>query len=341
MPNAKHRPLIVPIFIPHLGCPHQCIFCQQKTITSQSDPKINKQEIVKILETAINSPKFHANRNPQVAFYGGTFTNLSLGLMEKLLDEVSPYIKKGFFNAIRVSTRPDTLDSERLEMMKYYGVRTVELGTQSMDDNVLRLSKRGHSADDTVNAVHQLQHFGFKVGIQLMPGLPGDSNKIFKTTVTKILQLKPDMVRLYPALVIKGTKLAQLYLENKYKPLELKEAVETCIESCIRFEAQNIPVIRIGLMSSPDLLEKGAVLAGPWHPSFGFLVRSGLYRNSITPLLPESGVLSKITISVQSKEESLLRGHQNSGIQWIEQQTGAKDIKIEADDNIPFGIIRF
>ena len=340
MPKAKHRPLIVPIFIPHLGCPHQCIFCQQKTITSQSAPKINKQEIVKILETAINSPKFNANRNPQVAFYGGTFTNLSLGLMEKLLGEVHPYIKKGFFNAIKVSTRPDALDSERLEMMKYYGVRTVELGTQSMDDNVLRLSKRGHSADDTVKAVRQLQDFGFKVGIQLMPGLPGDSNKIFKTTVTKILQLKPDMVRLYPALVIKGTRLAQLYLENKYKPLELKEAVETCIETCVRFEAQNIPVIRIGLMSSPDLLEKGTILAGPWHPAFGFLVRSGIYRNKIKPLLPESGVLSKITISVQSKEEPLLRGHKNSGLQWIEQQTGARDIKIETDDNIPFGIIR-
>ena len=157
MPERKLRPLIVPIFIPNQGCPHRCIFCEQEKITSQPGEAINRTHVERILDKAIHSKDFHLWRRPEVAFYGGTFTRLSLDLMEELLETAAYYIKQGFFQSIRVSTRPDALDENRLAVMKGYGVLTVELGAQSMDEHVLKLSKRGHTAEDTVKAVQVLK----------------------------------------------------------------------------------------------------------------------------------------------------------------------------------------
>ena len=335
------KPLIVPIFIPNLGCPNRCIFCEQEKITSQSSHKINREHVKKVLDKAINSKNFDVRREPEVAFYGGTFTRLPLGRMKELIEAVVPYIRKGFFRSIRVSTRPDALDKERLEVMKGYGVNTIELGAQSMDDEVLLLSQRGHTAEDTVRAVQILKRMGFRVGIQLMPGLPGDSNEKFRSTITQVIALQPDMVRLYPALVIRGTELAIWYKEGKYQPLRLEDAVDICIESCIQLESKDIPVIRVGLMSSPSLLEKGQIIAGPWHPSFGFLVRSGMHQKKIEPLLPMPGTALKIIIIAPKREIPLVRGYKNQGIMWIENRTGAKIVKVKSDDSIPPGRVRF
>ena len=334
------KPLIVPIFIPNQGCPNRCIFCEQEKITSQSSQKINREHVVDILDKAINSKTYNVSRKPEVAFYGGTFTRLPLGRMRELIEGVVPYIRKGFFQSIRISTRPDALDKERLEEMKNYGVDTIELGSQSMDDEVLSLSQRGHTAEDTVRAVRILKKIGFRVGIQLMPGLPGDSDEKFRSTITKVINLQPDMVRLYPALVIRGTELAIWYEEGKYQPLSLEDAIDICIDSCIQLESEDIPVIRIGLMSSLSLLEKGQIIAGPWHPSFGFLVRSGVHQKRIKPFLPRPGTASKIRIIVPKREIPLLRGYKNQGIKWIEARTGTKVVKVESDDSIPPGRVR-
>jgi len=334
------KPLIVPIFIPNQGCPNRCIFCEQEKITSQSSQNINREHVVDILDKAINSKNYNVSRKPEVAFYGGTFTRLPLGRMRELIEGVVPYIRKGFFQSIRISTRPDALDKERLEEMKNYGVDTIELGSQSMDDEVLSLSQRGHTAEDTVRAVRILKKIGFRVGIQLMPGLPGDSDDKFRSTITKVINLQPDMVRLYPALVIRGTELAIWYEKGKYQPLRLEDAIDICIDSCIQFESEDIPVIRIGLMSSLSLLEKGQIIAGPWHPSFGFLVRSGVYQKRIKPFLPRPGTASKIKIIVPKREIPLLRGYKNQGIKWIEARTGTKVVKVESDDSIPPGRVR-
>jgi len=212
---------------------------------------------------------------------------------------------------------------------------------QSMNNNVLTLSKRGHTAEDTVRAVQILKEFGFKVGAQLMPGLPGDTKETFQSTIRQVIDLRPHMSRLYPALVIRGTTLARWYRDKRYQPMALEEAVQICMESCILLEAENIPVIRIGLMSSPSLLEDGQIVAGPWHPAFGFLVRSGVYRKNLESILPRPGDVSQIKISVQRKAIPLLRGFKNQGLKWIENKTQARVIKVDSDDSIPFGMARF
>ena len=276
--------LIIPIFIPNQGCPNRCVYCKQETITNQSNQPVHAINIKKILDEAIKSNRFDASADPEVAFYGGTFTKLSKGRMEELLGAVAPYVRKGFFRSIRVSTRPDELDVERIALMKRFGISTVELGAQSMDEEVLKLTKRGHTVKDTIESVQLLKRHGLRVGIQLMPGLPGDSEERFMKTVEKVVELQPNMVRLYPTIIICGTELERWYNEKRYQPLELEEAVNICQKACVRFEKEGIPVIRIGLMSSPTLLEKGEIVAGPWHRSFGFLVRSGIHQKKIEPL---------------------------------------------------------
>ncbi len=334
------RPFIVPIFIPNMGCPHRCIFCEQQRITSQASQDLKGKDIEDILDRVIRSRNFNQLMVPEIAFYGGTFTGLPVDRMEEFLEVAARYTKGGPFLSIRVSTRPDALDPERLKIMKSNGVRTVEVGAQSMDDQVLRLSRRGHSAQDTVKAVEVLKRYGFRVGIQLMPGLPGDSKEKFHETITRVIDLGPHSVRLYPALIIRGTGLARLYREGRYRPLDLTEAVDICLEGCMRLENEGIPVIRIGLMASPSLLEEGQIVAGPWHPAFGFLVRSAIHQKMIGPDLPGPGTASHIRILAPQRDIPLVRGHRNQGLRLIEKKTGASVLGVQADNTIPRGRVR-
>ena len=338
--GTRKRALIVPIFIPNEGCPYRCIYCQQEKITSQSTYLVDESTIKHTLHNAINSTGFDASREPEVAFYGGTFTRLSVGRMKEMLKAAAPFVREGLFKSIRVSTRPDSIQEEQLHLMRELGVATVELGTQSMDDGVLELSRRGHTARDTIESVHLLKAHGFRVGIQLMPGLPGDSEEIFMKTVGEVIKLCPDMVRLYPTLVIKGTALATWYMENRYHPLSLDAAVRLCQESCVRLEQKGIPVIRIGLMSSPNLLAGDAIVAGPWHAAFGFLVRSGIHQEKIASCLPRRGVADQIRLRVPSAEIPLVRGHKNRGLRLIEEKTGARVVGMIGDDAVPSGQVR-
>ncbi|MBC8176420.1 MAG: radical SAM protein [Deltaproteobacteria bacterium] len=334
------KPLIIPIFISHSGCPHRCIFCDQEKITSQSVRAVGSDYVRKVLEKAISSKRFDIRRNPEVAFYGGTFTGLPKDRMTGLLEAVSPYIRDRFINSIRVSTRPDFIDEERLKIMKAFHVRTVELGVQSLDEEVLSMAQRGHTAGDVIRAVQMLKRGGFKVGIQLMPGLPGDSEERFRATIEKVIGLNPDMVRLYPALVIEGTGLARMYAEGSYRPLTLEKAVNLCAQGVARLEVNGIPVIRIGLMSSPSLLEERRIVSGPWHTAFGFLVRSAIHQKAVEPDLPASGTAEEIRIFAPAREISLIRGYKNRGIRIIEEKTGAKVLGITVDDNLPGGRVR-
>jgi histone acetyltransferase (RNA polymerase elongator complex component) len=338
--EKRFKPLIVPIFIPNQGCPHRCVFCEQRKITSQFERSITGKYVEKIIGQAVNSDKFDVQRKPEIAFYGGTFTRLPFARMLELLRAAAHYLNKGLFYSIRVSTRPDAIDARCLDIMRGYGVRSVELGAQSMDNRVLSLTKRGHTAEDTTNSVQMLRDYGFHVGIQLMPGLPGDSEETFLSTIEKVIDLNPNMVRIYPALVIRGTELATWYKRGEYEPLGLDQAIRICVEGCKRLETNNIPVIRIGLMSSPSLVSKGEVLAGPWHPSFGHLVRSGLYRNNIESQLPKLGSASEIRVFVPSRDIPLIRGYKNQGLRWIERKTGANVLGIDTDDSLIQGRVR-
>jgi histone acetyltransferase (RNA polymerase elongator complex component) len=332
---------IIPIFIPHQGCPHRCLFCQQNTITDRTQGIPSADGIRNIIELALQSKRFPGIGQGEVAFYGGTFTALPNTTMRRILDAVRPFLKNGTLQSIRLSTRPDALGTDKLRILESYGVSTVELGVQSMDDKVLLLSQRGHSASDTVTAFRVLKERGFKAGAQLMPGLPGDSPERFMETIDKVVALKPDMARLYPALVIRGTKLAQWYKQGTYTPLGLEETVNLCKEACIRLEDAGISVIRIGLMSSPSLLKQGEIMAGPWHPSLGFLVRSAIHLQKVKPSLPFLGKKSSIVLFAPEKETPLIRGHKNKGIQQIEAITGASVKGVLSDNSIPAGEIAF
>lgn len=250
---------------------------------------------------------------------------------------MNPYIRQGYFKTIRISTRPDAIDKKRLDLIKDLGVSIVELGVQSLDDKILKASKRGYTAKDAIAAVHMLNDHGFKVGIQLMPGLPGDSYNRFVKTIEAVSRLKPDMVRLYPVLVIKGTELERLYNEKVYQPLSLDEAVLICQTSCIHLEGKGIPVIRMGLMSSPSLLAEGQIVAGPWHHAFGFLVRSSIHLRTIEPYLPLHGTVSRFGIRAPSREIPLIRGYKNQGLGLIMDKTGARVAYVRPDNTLPLG----
>ena len=337
MPKKIETFFIIPIFLPHQGCPHRCVFCQQQTITNYRGKQRSSDEIRNTIELGIQSRKFSANKQKEVAFYGGTFTSLPISSIKEMLSVVQPYIEKGIIQSIRLSTRPDSLSEERLNILKSFSVSTVELGVQSMDDRVLLFSNRGHTSKDTVNAVKMLKSRGFAVGTQLMPGLPGDSKEIFMSTIDKVIRLQPDMVRLYPTLVIRGTKLAQLFKEGSYTPMGLKDTITLCKEACIKLENAGIPVIRIGLMSSPSLLEEGEIIAGPWHPSLGFLVRSAIHIEKIRPFLPVMAERKNILLHAPKKEISLVVGYKKSGMRHIETITRSVVKNIIPDDSIPCG----
>ena len=341
MSKRVRKSLIIPIFIPHQGCPHRCIFCQQKTITNLSENLSAPDDIRNTIELAISSKRFVNQKPKEVAFYGGTFTSLPAASMIRMLGSVRPYVERGIIQSIRVSTRPDSLSEDKLDILETFGVSTVELGVQSMNDKVLRLSNRGHTSRDTIHAVNSLKERGLRVGIQLMPGLPGDSQEVFMDTVDRVVGLNPDMARLYPTLVIKGTKLAQWYKEGKYTPMRIKDTVNLCKEACMRLEASGISVIRIGLMSSPSLLRKGEIIAGPWHPSLGFLVRSAIHLERVRPYLPPMGEAKHIILRAPKGEIPLIMGYKRSGMRHIETITGAMIKDIVPDDSIPSGEVAF
>ncbi|MBN1226747.1 MAG: radical SAM protein [Deltaproteobacteria bacterium] len=339
MSKKINKNFIIPIFIPNQGCPHRCIFCQQKTITNKSEALPSPQDIIDTIEIAIKSKRLVNKNQKEVAFFGGTFTSLPNEVMEEMLAAVYPYIKQGILHSIRISTRPDSLSEEKLNILDSFMVKTVELGIQSMDDHVLALSNRGHTSKDTANAVKILRERDFNIGAQLMPGLPGDSTDLFLRTIEKVINLKPNFARLYPTLVIKGTILEQWYNKGKYSPMGLDTMVSLCKDACLQLENAGIPVIRIGLMSSPSLLEKGEIVAGPWHPSFGFLVRSAIYLERLKPRLPIRGDSKNITLRIHPNEIPLLIGHKKSGIKQIETITDAVINDIISDDSVTPGVV--
>ncbi|MFW6147914.1 MAG: elongator complex protein 3 [Thermodesulfobacteriota bacterium] len=341
MSKGVKKHFIIPVFIPHQGCPYRCVFCQQKTITNVWEHLCTPDEIKSIIETAMGSKSFSSHQYREIAFYGGTFTSIPSSAMISMLSSVKSFLEAGVLSAIRLSTRPDSLDEAKLDILEYYGVSTVELGVQSMDDEVLALSNRGHTANDTVNAVQMLKKRGFRVGVQLMPGLPGDSRTIFMHSIQRVINMKPHVARLYPTLVLKGTTLARWYQEGKYTPMELKDAISICKDACIQLEDSGISVIRIGIMSSPSLLAKGEILAGPWHPSLGFLVRSAIHIEKVRPYLPDSGTANAIVLYAHQGDIPLLRGYRNAGLRYIESLTGARIENILPEASIDPGKLAY
>ena len=272
----------ISLFVPHQGCPHQCSFCNQKTI-SGSVKKLTPQEVEKTLEKALCDGI--DPQNTEIAFFGGSFTAIERDYMISLLEATQSYIDNGSFCGIRISTRPDAINEDVLEILKEYKVTSIELGAQSTDEQVLLLNHRGHTSDDIIKASKLIKENGFSLGLQMMTGLLGDTSEKSLKTAEDIISLRPETVRIYPTIVLEGTYLGELYKKGEYMPQTVEESVELCAVLLKRFYEEDIAVIRLGLHSGGNV--EDGFLAGPYHPAFGELCESKIYLEKAKQILSE------------------------------------------------------
>ncbi len=295
----------ISIFVPFNGCPQQCSFCNQKTITGQAYQP-TAQDVKNAVETALKKKGYEY----EIAFFGGSFTAISRDYMLELLNAAEPYVKNGSVKGIRISTRPDYIDGEILTLLKDKGVSAIELGAQSMDDEVLSANLRGHTAEDVVNASKLIKDYGFELGLQMMTGLYKDTDEKAIETAKKIIGLKPETVRIYPTVVLKGTYLQELYDEKIYRPPTVDDAAALCTRLLPLFEEAQIKVIRLGLHSSEDI--KKNMVAGAFHPAFGEIVQSRFMLNKVLEYPPDD-----YEIFVNPKSVSKLKGNQKRNVYFL------------------------
>lgn len=322
----------VALFIPNNGCPHACSFCSQKTITGKA-AQPSTEDVVSAAETARRSLGAKA-KSAEIAFFGGSFTAIEKSYMISLLRAAAPYVRSGAFSGIRISTRPDAIDRDILSLLRHYGVTSIELGAQSMDDRVLALNGRGHTAEQVRTASSLIHSAGFSLGLQMMTGLYGDTPAGARDTAEKIAGLRPDCVRIYPTIVLKGTELGNLFLRGEYHPPELEETVDLCSDLLDFFEKKGIPVIRLGLHASPEL-ERDR-LAGPWHPAFRQLCESRRILRRILHVLSLHGApKGKIIISVNPLELSTAVGQKKANLTALSAMGYSASVK--PDESIALG----
>lgn len=320
--SGKH--INIALFIPHEGCPHQCSFCNQRSI-SGAVKKPHSEDVKAAVETALRARDC---AGAQLAFFGGSFTAIRREYMLELLDAAQPYLKKGQIAGIRVSTRPDAVDAPVLALLKQYGVTAIELGAQSMDDRVLFQNGRGHTAQDVEDASRRIQEMGFELGLQMMTGLPGDTPEGSVASARRLLSLRPDTMRIYPTIVLEGTPLARLYRAGNYIPQPLEEAVQLCASLLLLCEEAGVPVIRLGLHAGGEVQE--GYLAGPWHPAFRELCEGELYYqnacSALRPILPQGG---KAVLRVAPRFVSQMTGQRRRNLERLKEQ--GFDCRVKAD----------
>ncbi|MBQ9229123.1 MAG: radical SAM protein [Eubacterium sp.] len=310
----------ISIFVPHNGCPQQCAFCNQKTITGQQQQP-TPDDVVKAVETALR----HKGYEYEIAFFGGSFTAIDRDYMNELLDAAAPYVKNGSVKGIRISTRPDCIDSEVLTLLKEKGVTAIELGAQSMDDAVLEANRRGHTAQDVVQAAQLVKAFGFELGLQMMTGLYLDTDDKAIATAEKIIALQPDTVRIYPTVVLKGTYLEELYDGKIYRPPTVDDAAALCTRLVPLFEKAQIKIIRLGLHASEEL--KKNMVAGAYHEAFGEIVQSRFLLNRVLAYPP-----GNYEILVNPRLVSRLKGQQKRNVYFLMEQ--GYNIKYTVTDKV-------
>ena len=320
---------IIPVFIPHAGCPHDCVFCNQKKIAGTLVPP-KGQEISDIIEKALD----YSGETPEVAFYGGSFTAIERSLMLEYLSAAKRFIDGGRLSSIRLSTRPDSIDEERLCILKEYGVRTIELGTQSMCEDVLKSSGRGHTAEDTENAVKLIKKYGFSLILQMMTHLPGSDDEKDIYTAKKIASLSPDGVRVYPTVVVRDTALERLWREGRYTPATPETAARLGGEILRIFEEKNIPVIRFGLNPTDDLSD-GEALCGAYHPALGEMAMSERFLRLCCEEIERGGYRGgAIHIFVNPKRVSVMSGQKKSNKIRLMNEFGFREVRISGDEKL-------
>lgn len=332
----KEKHFNIPIFIPELACPFQCIYCNQQKISGKSHLP-EPTEILDIIKTHLSTIPV-SNSHVELAYFGGNFTGIPFDDQEELFKLVQPFIQKGQISGIRISTRPDYINSEILKLLKKYKVKSIELGAQSLDDDVLIQSARGHTLQDIENAAELILKSGFSLGLQMMIGLPGDTLEKSIFTAKKIIELDADNTRIYPTLVIKETQLEKLYQEGKYNPLSLDEAVDWSKELLLLFEQSGVKVLRLGLHPSEGLLSGTDLVAGPFHQSFRELVLSAIWKDKLNFLIQKSG--DKIEILVPAKQINYAIGYNAKNRKMLEQYFGQVKFRVsEKAEEIAEGFI--
>ncbi len=322
------RHFTIPVFIPMLGCQYSCVFCNQRNITGQhnqlSDSDI-RGKVKKHLQTISGK-----DCSIEIGFFGGSFTGLPLQKQKHYLNLVQPWLINGKIRGIRLSTRPDYITHEILDMLKDYGVSTIELGVQSLDEEVLKLSGRGHTPKQVHEAAKMVNDHGFSLGLQMMPGLPGDTLEKSVLTAKGIIALGAGSTRIYPTLVIRNTLLEASYLKGEFQPLSLNEAIDWCSTMVPLFEKANVKILRMGLHPGEGFLHDNVVIAGPFHVAFGELVYASIWRK-IFLQIPENQ-RAAITIFVNPKQINAAVGHVRSNLKFLGQRF--RNVRISSDPDL-------
>ncbi|WDV47664.1 radical SAM protein [Clostridiaceae bacterium M8S5] len=324
---------IIPIFVPHQGCVNDCVFCNQKKITGLST-SMTKEQVIFIIERNLKTMSDDCQK--QIAFYGGSFTAIDLTIQKELLAVAKSYKDSKRIDKIKLSTRPDYINRHILDILKENRVDIIELGVQSLDEEVLRLSNRGHSIKHVYDAVKLIREYKFTLGLQMMIGLAGDNEEKCIKTAKEFIKLKPDIVRIYPTLVLKETLLADMLSSGEYQPVNLEEAVRISAKLLMMFTFNGINVIRVGLQPTDNITEGNDVLAGPFHPAFRQLTESYIYRLIIDESFAENDIkdTESISVEISSKQISNFVGNKKTNINHITKVFRINKVNIMANNEL-------
>ena len=297
--------MIIPFFLPHAGCKQKCVFCDAWLLADSVEP-ISKTSFHAKVSSYLGTKKNHINDDgiaDEIAFYGSNFTGIDIAQQRQLLEWANNFIVTKQISHIRISTRPDYISQSHIDFLKSYNVKTVEIGAQSLCDDVLLAAQRGHDAQVVHEAIAMLKANGMRTALHLMVGLPKDNLETFLATVAQVVSIKPDMVRIHPTLVFADTPLAALYRQGEYTPLNLEKAVDLCKRAMEQFLRANIAVIRLGLQLTEDTGSIGKILAGPYHPSLGILIYEGMLHDQLTLFLDKNDCCGKIVVLTCSSKD--------------------------------------
>jgi len=321
------RRRIIPIFVPHAGCPHDCVFCNQRRISGTAEPT-TPEKARRIIDAALEK----GVRDAEAAFYGGSFTAIPVKEQTALLSVTAGYMREGKISSVRLSTRPDCVGAEEARRLLRFGVGTVELGVQSLDEEVLLRSGRGHTAKDAEEAFRLLKEAGFSVILQMMTGLPGDTPAKSAETARRIASMRPDGVRIYPTVIVRDTQLYDMWMRGEYREHTVDEAAELCAKLCDIFEKARVPVIRLGL-NPTDELSAGDAVGGAYHPAFGEIVQSRRYLQKERCLLSGTDCRgADVIIGAARGQISAATGQHRVNIRILTESFGLRSLKIRESD---------